>query len=82
MWKWLLGVLALGGATFAVSLAKKSVTPEPAPPVLQEPTRNPYPACVAGSGMVEPVTENVMIGVSEAGLVMKVYVKEGDQVKA
>jgi HlyD family secretion protein len=82
MWKWIIGFLAIIGAGSAIYLAKRSVTPQPVPAPIGEPVRNPYSSGIAGAGIVEPASENVVIGVSEAGLVLKVHVKEGDVVKA
>ena len=54
--------------------------PKSAPPV--SPARSPFDHQVAGLGIVEPRTENVSIGSPLAGVVVKVFVKEGDRVHA
>jgi multidrug efflux pump subunit AcrA (membrane-fusion protein) len=82
MWKWLTVVLALIGAGLAIRLSLRSVTPDPIPPPLQEPVRNPYPKALAGAGVVEPEGENVIIGVPEPGRVEEVFVTKGQAVKA
>jgi HlyD family secretion protein len=82
MWKWLAAVVAIIGAIGATTLARKSVSAQPVPPPIRQPVRNPFPSGIAGAGLVEASSENIVIGVSEPGLVTKVYVKEGQFVKA
>jgi len=82
MWKWLVIVLAVAGAAFALTLSRRSVAETPVPPPLKTPVRNPFPSGIAGAGLVEASSENVVIGVSEPGLVTKLHVKEGQAVKA
>jgi HlyD family secretion protein len=69
------------GAVFALVLSRKSTAPQPVPPPLKEPVRNPYKQSIAGAGLVEAASENVVIGVSDPGRVAKVFVSEGDSVK-
>jgi HlyD family secretion protein len=82
MWKWFVMVLAIAGAIFAITLSRRSVAETPVPPPLKTPVRNPFPSGIAGAGLVEASSENVVIGVSEQGLVTKMYIKEGQGVKA
>jgi HlyD family secretion protein len=81
MWKWMLMVLAVLGAVFALVLSRRSTNTPPVPAPLKEPVRNPYKQSIAGAGIVEAASENVVIGVSDPGRVAKVYVTEGDNVK-
>jgi len=81
MWKWGVMVLAALGAVFAIILSFRGVRAEPVPPPHREPVRNPYPKGLAGSGLIEPASESVVIGVSEQGRVTKVFVEEGQAVK-
>ena len=82
MWKWIIMVMALFGAVFAITLSRRSVAEVPIPPPLKIPVRNPFPSGIAGAGLVEASSENVVIGVSEPGLVTIIHVKEGQAVKA
>lgn len=82
MWKWIVIILAVAGATFGIIQANKSVAPEPIPKLLKEPARNPFEEAIAGAGLVEPASENIAIGVTEPGMVMKVYVRPNETVKA
>lgn len=82
MWKWLIAVLALVGAIFGVVQARKSVEPQPIPPLLEPVARSTYKFNIAGSGLVEPASENIVIGVTDPGKVMHVFVKQGEKVKA
>lgn len=81
MWKWLIAVIAIAGAIFGIIQAKKSVAPQPVPALIKEPVRNPFETGIAGAGLVEPSSENIVIGVAEPGKVMQVFVTQGQQVK-
>jgi len=74
--------LAVAGVLFTVVTvwgARRKQTP-PAP--LIAPPQNPYQGTVAAAGIIEAVNENVRIAPPLAGLVTKVYVAVGEQVKA
>jgi RND family efflux transporter MFP subunit len=73
--------LAIAGIGATALMASRMSTPAPemAPPI--EPSPKPYEVSVAASGIVEALSENVAIGVPEAGLVTKVHVKVWDSVK-
>lgn len=82
MWKWSAMVLAIIGTVMALKLAFKSVEAQTVPPPFAPPVQNPYPRAIAGAGLVEPSSENVVIGVPEAGRVEAVLVAKGQAVKA
>src|SRR6185503_15962492 len=71
----------LGVVATAVLVAhlngQSPITP---PPI--DPSPKPYAVSVAASGIIEALSENVAIGVPEAGLVTKVHVKVWDCVRA
>jgi multidrug resistance efflux pump len=69
-----LPVLAIGMLTFAVIHVVKAQQKPPALPPPIEPARTPFGRTVAGSGITEPVTENISIGAALPGLVLEVYV--------
>lgn len=46
------------------------------------PFQPPFASYIAGTGMVEATTGNIAIGTPVSGIVMEIYVKVGDQVKA
>jgi RND family efflux transporter MFP subunit len=80
--KYLLPVLAaigVGLGVFMVLLGAKKVTP--AQPV-DQPSQSPWKTFVSGAGIIEANTENIAIGTSIAGIVTKIYVDKGSQVKA
>jgi HlyD family secretion protein len=81
MLKWILVSVAVIGAVAAILLAQDSVAPKAIAALKIEPLRNPYFKGIAGAGIIEPASENVMIGVSEPGLVIKVFVFKGQSVK-
>lgn len=67
------------GATAVMASRMSAPTPEMTPPI--DPSPKPYEVSVAASGIIEARSENVSIGVPEAGLVTKVHVKVWDAVK-
>lgn len=80
--KYLLPLIALGLIVFAalnVGGAAKE-TRDVKPPI--EPAHAPFTDAVAGAGMIEPRTENIAIGSQVPGVVVKVFVEEGQHVKA
>jgi multidrug resistance efflux pump len=82
MWrKAILPALALAMLFFAVYHVSRAqqIKPRPAPPAA--PPRTPFPDGVAGSGIVEPESENIAIGSAFPGIVAEVNVRVGDRVK-
>jgi multidrug efflux pump subunit AcrA (membrane-fusion protein) len=77
----LLAGLAATGLGLTLYTVRKQATPPPNAPPTGEPTRSPFGNRVAGSGLVEPVTEIINVGTPIAGVVESVAVHEGDQVK-
>ncbi len=79
--KFLLPILAVGLLCFAVLHVSRAQQekPKPQPPVT--PPLAPFSEGVAGSGIVEPETENISVGSSFPGVVTEVVVKVGQQVK-
>jgi multidrug resistance efflux pump len=72
-------VALLGFAVFYVRGAQKDEPPIPPP---QQAPRSPYHATVAGTGVVEPQTENISVGTQMPGIVVEVFVKVNQQVNA
>ncbi|HVU25441.1 MAG TPA: efflux RND transporter periplasmic adaptor subunit [Opitutus sp.] len=70
------GILA---ATFMV-VRMHSQPPLPPPPIT--PPEKPYASSIAASGIIEALSDNVAIGVPEAGLVTRVYVQVAEHVEA
>jgi len=77
-----LPLVALGMMVFATIHVVKGNQPQDklAPPI--PPTRNPFRASIAGTGIVEPASENIFIGSHLPGVVEEVFVKVGKKVKA
>jgi HlyD family secretion protein len=73
--------LAIIGMVAAVLLVKKLRHVDPPPPPLAEPAHAPFPVSIGARGIVESVDENVHIAPPLPGLVTKVFVKVGDEVK-
>ena len=77
----LLAGLAAMGLGLTLYTVRKQAAPPPSAAPTGEPTRSPFGSRVAGSGLVEPVTEIINVGTPIAGVVESVSVHEGDQVK-
>ncbi len=75
----ILALVGVGAAVYTVHSENKRSTP--AAPVA-DPARSPYERPVAASGIIEASTENIAIGTQIAGVVAKVFVRAGDEVKA
>ena len=75
-----LPILALGMLCFAIfHVVRAQQTPTKLPPP-NDPARNPYLRTIAGSGVVEPRSENIALGSPLPGVVAEVMVKVGDPV--
>ncbi len=73
-------VAIAGTIATAVMASRMSATPADAvPPV--DPSPRPYETSVAAAGIIEAMSENVAIGVPEAGLITHVHVRVWDAVK-
>lgn len=79
---YVLPLIAVAMLLFAGYHVVNSQTPirQATPPIA--PARSPFDHQVAGLGLVEPRTENVSIGSPLPGVVVKVFVREGDKVRA
>ncbi len=77
-----LPLLALAGATFASLSVVRAARPIPVARAAAEPLRSPFEATIAGSGIVEPASQNIAIGTAVSGLVLEVAVRHGQVVKA
>lgn len=73
--------LAVIGIGATAVMASRMSAPQPAAPPPIEPAANPYTTSVAASGLIEALSENVAIGVPEAGLVTRVHVNVSDPVQ-
>ncbi len=74
-------VLAALGVWKGVALSQSQAAKPPAPPPLAEPARSPYPAAIAGTGIIEAARENVNVATSQPGLVVKIFPNTGSDVK-
>ncbi|HEY1064634.1 MAG TPA: efflux RND transporter periplasmic adaptor subunit, partial [Pirellulales bacterium] len=77
-----LPLVAVGLLIFAVThvMRAQQAPPPASPPV--DPPRTPFNRTVAGSGIIEPRTENISIGAPLPGVVTEVLVKVGDELEA
>jgi multidrug resistance efflux pump len=80
--KFVIPLLAIAGAGFAAwTVASQNKPITPARPVT-DPASSPYVSTVSGAGIIEPSTRDIGVGAHVPGVVMQVFVKEGDVVKA
>ncbi|MBS0209737.1 MAG: biotin/lipoyl-binding protein [Planctomycetes bacterium] len=80
--KVILPIIAAVGVVFATVHVLSGQHPAPGGPThVSEPPRNPFARTVAGSGVIEPETENIAIGAPLPGIVVEVLVRVGDRVK-
>lgn len=81
--KTLLPLVALAALSFAILNVwgqQREQKQSPKPP-FNAPAESPYAKGVAGSGIVEPRTEDIFIGTSVPGIAREVLVQVGDTVK-
>jgi HlyD family secretion protein len=79
--KYILPALALLGVALGVLAAVKSARKLVPTPMVSDAPSSPYRAFVAGAGLVEANTENLALGMEIPGVVSKVYVTKGSQVR-
>jgi multidrug efflux pump subunit AcrA (membrane-fusion protein) len=72
--------MAMLGFAFWYVAKTRPITNSPPPPIM--PARSPYAATLAAAGIVEAQTENISVGSATPGVVVQVFVKVGDEVKA
>lgn len=80
--RYVLPLLAVGLLLFAVRFVTSAQKSEPPLPPPASPPRSPYGNTVAGTGMVEPQTENISVGTNLPGVVVEVLVQVNQKVKA
>ncbi len=80
--KYIIPLVALAGVVFAIFTVVRGDKTPPSVPFVSEAPQSPYPASVAGSGIVEASTENISLGAQIAGIVSKIFVQAGRDVKA
>ena len=80
--KYVLPVLAAAGIALGVATVMSGNQAKPVSQPVAQPARAPFESFVAGSGIIEASTENIAVGTPVSGLVMEIYVKWGDRVRA
>ncbi len=80
--KYTLPILAAAGFLFASYTVVSSNKPVPVAPAVAPPASAPFKSFIAGSGIVEPKSQNIAIGTPLPGIVKTVAVKVGDKIKA
>lgn len=72
--------LSLAGLIAAVILVRIINAPVPPRMEVRAPAANPYENVIAASGIIESTDRNILVGVPQSGLVLKVFVKVSDHV--
>jgi len=80
--KYLLPPVAAIGFGAAVATVILGNAAPPAAPVPLPSALAPFDTYVAGTGLIEASTENIVIGIPVSGIVDAIYMKWGDQVSA
>jgi len=80
--KTILPLLALAGVAFAIFTFVGGDKSHPSLAPVSDAPRSPYPSSVAGSGIVEASSENIAIGTQIPGVVARIFVGIGSNVKA
>lgn len=80
--KYLLPVIALAGAIFAILSVVAGSKPAPVAPPVVQPAQAPFKSYIAGSGLIEASTENIAVGTPLSGIVISIPVNAGSRVKA
>jgi len=80
--KLIVPLLALAGVAFALFTILHGTPAPPAAPAIAEAPQSPYRDFAAGSGIVEASTENISIGNQIPGVVSRIFVDIGRDVKA
>ena len=80
--KLFLPFLAAVGVAFGVFTVIRGNRPTAVALPVADPSQAPYSNYIAGSGILEAQSENIAIGAFTPGVVTRVYVKYGDNVKA
>ncbi len=75
-------ILALAGAAYAIAAVSQGSQPAPVARPAADPARPPFPAYLAGSGLIESQSQNIAIGSPLARVAAEVLVKVGDEVAA
>jgi multidrug resistance efflux pump len=80
--RYLLPTIAIVLLLFAVRYVSNAQKPEAPLKPPAEPPRSPYGESVAGTGVVEPRSENISVGTQLPGIVVEVFVVVNEKVKA
>ncbi len=79
--KYFLPALSLAGVALGIYVAVTGARVIPPAAPVADPAQPSYPAFVAGSGIIEASTENIAIGTNVPGIVTRVFVHVGSNVK-
>lgn len=80
--KYMLPLMAAIGVVVAIITIIHGNPPAPVAPLVAHPAKAPFASYVAGAGIIEASTENIAVGTPVSGIVVAIYVKWGDRVKA
>jgi HlyD family secretion protein len=78
--QYILPFLAAIGLFFAIFMVVLGRKKAPIPPIEFPPPKPPYEYYIAGSGMIEPASEEIAIGVPFTNTITDIFVKKGEKV--
>ena len=81
MRKYLLPILALIGLLLAVTMVLIGNRQSPSSQPIVQPPKSPFPSYVAGAGIIEASTGNIVVGTPVSGVVVELYLHEGSPVQ-
>ena len=81
MRKYLLPILALIGLLLAVTMVLIGNRQSPSSQPIVQPPKSPFLSYVAGAGIIEASTGNIVVGTPVSGVVVELYVHEGSPVQ-
>ena len=82
MLKYILPAVALVGLLFGLYVVNTGAKPVPVAPAAAEPSKPPFKHYIAGAGIVEASTENILISTPVPGMVTEIPVRVGQAVRA
>jgi HlyD family secretion protein len=80
--KYLLPILAIIGVIFGLYTVHWTQKTVPVLPILFPPAKSPYEYSIAAAGIIEASSQNISIGTPFTEIIAKIFVVEGDVVKA
>ena len=82
MLKYILPAIAVLGLLFGIYVVRSGAKPVPVAQPAAEPSRAPFKHYIAGAGIIEASTENILISTPVPGMITEIPIQVGQEVKA